>query len=233
MPKPLRADEIHVWTAALDGRAMQPTDLDAGERSRAESFSRPDLRADFIRTRTVLRRVLALYLACDPAGLVFTQGRHGKPALADHPGLRFNASHSGGCLVVAVRRDQPIGVDVERRRDMPNACAIARRFFTAAEADQIEALPEARRADGFRALWTLKEAIVKAEGEALIHHLDRIECALAAGGLARFVAWHGMEAGLQSWSVVAFCPAAGYAAMLATPPPAEKPTFLRWNGDGL
>ncbi len=231
MPKPLGRDDIHVWIASLDGRDTGIDVLDAEERERAERFSRPRPRADFIRTRTILRQVLAGYLGCDPAGLAFTHGPHGKPALKGG-GLQFNASHSGGCLLIAVRWHDPIGVDVEAQRDVTNAAAMARRFFTPAEATQIEALPATRQADAFRALWTLKEAVVKAAGEALAYHLDRIEAAVDADGLARFVAWHGMDERAQAWSIFPFSPSPGYTATLATAPPAEAPRLLPWkNGD--
>jgi 4'-phosphopantetheinyl transferase len=231
MRKPLGCDEIHVWTASLSGQDTPATILDPEERRRAGSFLRPRSRADFVRGRTILRQVLARYLSRDPASLIFTHGPHGKPALADGADLRFNASHSGSCLVIAVRRVQAIGVDVERRRDLPNAGALARRFFTRKEASQIEALAAERRAEGFRALWTLKEAIVKAEGEALAYHLDRIEGALGPDGVARFVAWHGMGATQQAWSVVTFSPAPCYCAALATRPPAAPPLLFGWDGD--
>lgn len=231
MPKPLGRDDIHVWIASLDGRDTKITVLDAEERRRAERFSRPGPRADFIRTRTILRQVLAGYLGCDPASLAFTLGPHGKPALAG-TSLQFNASHSGGCLLIAVRWHDPVGVDVEAQRDVANAAAIARRFFTAAEASQIEALPAARQAEAFRALWTLKEAVVKAAGEALAYHLDRIEAALGADGQARFVAWHGMDERRQAWSIFPFSPSPGFTATLATAPLAQAPRLLSWkNGD--
>ena len=230
MQRQLGPEDIHVWTASLDGHATAMTVLDAEERRRADRFTLPRPRADFIQGRTILRRVLAGYLACDPASLVFILGPHGKPALAAGGDLRFNASHSGTCLVIAVRRVQPIGIDVERRRALPNACALARRFFTAAEAGQIEALPAERQAEGFRALWTLKEAVVKAAGEALAYHLDRIEGALNPDGTACFIAWHGMDSSLQVWSAVAFSPAPEYSTTLATKLPARPPIRRVWQG---
>jgi len=228
MPRLLGPNETHLWTAALDGRDTSIALLDSEERKRADRFNRPHPRADFIRTRTILRRLLAGYLERDPAGLVFTLGPHGKPTLLG-TGLQFNASHSGNCLTIAVRWHVAVGVDVEGQRDVANVLAIARRFFAPAEANQIEALPAARQPDAFRALWTLKEAIVKAAGEALAYHLDRIEGALEADGLARFVAWHGMDEAWQNWSVFSFCPSAGFTATLATKSPSQPPRLLPWD----
>ncbi len=229
MRRLLGPEEIHVWNASLDGQAAPMTVLDEAERRRAGSFTLARPRADFIQGRTILRRILASYLARDPASLGFSLGPHGKPALANGEKLRFNASHSGACLVIAVRQDWCIGVDVERRREMANAGAIARRFFTAREADQIEALAPTRQADGFRALWTLKEAIVKAVGEQLAPHLNRLEATLDPDGMARFVAWHGMGRVRQAWWVSPFCPAPGYSATLATRAATPAPNIVYFD----
>lgn len=225
---PLPGAEIHVWTATLTGQEMPVSDLDPEERRRADGYLLPRPRADFVQSRSILRRVLGGYLGRTASSLRFTLGPHGKPALEQGSDLRFNASHSGECLVIAVRRGHPVGVDVERPRDLPNAGALARRFFTAAEAGQIAALPPERRAEGFRALWVLKEAIVKAEGEAMAYHMDRIEAALDPQGAARFLAWHGQAAALQAWAACTFRPLPGYIATLATRGPAGRTRFLDW-----
>ncbi len=230
MPMPFGPEDIHIWTVVLDGRETPLAMLDNEERERAGRFGRPRLRADFIRTRTILRRVLAGYLGCHPSDIAFTLGPHGKPAL-EGTDLQFNASHSGICLVIATRWREPVGVDVEGRRDVANITAIARRFFTPAEASQLEALPAARQADAFRSLWTLKEAVVKAAGEALAYHMDRVEGALNADGSARFVAWHGNDAAAQTWAIFPFSPSPDFAAALATKPPARQPQFRTWDAD--
>jgi 4'-phosphopantetheinyl transferase len=218
-PWTLSSQDVHVWTSFLDGGEDARSVLDDAECLRADRFLLPHARAEFVRSRTILRRILAGYLTRDPASLAFAVGPHGKPALVDGGNLQFNVSHSGNCFILAVRLDQPIGVDVEQHRTVSDVNAIARRFFTAAEADQIEALPATDQEASFRALWTLKEAVVKAAGEALIHHMDRIEGRLDAQGRACFVAWHDMS----SWETFQFTPAPGYTATLATKPPFNKP----------
>ncbi len=44
---------------------------------------------------------------------------------------------------------------------------LAQRFFSVQEADRIRRLPEDWRAEGFFAVWTLKEAYIKARGLGL------------------------------------------------------------------
>ena len=100
-PCTLSVQDVHVWTAFLDQDDDAPSILNDAELRRADSFLLAHVRAGFVRSRTILRRILAGYLTRDPASLAFTIGPHGKPALVDNERLQFNTSHSGNCLVVA------------------------------------------------------------------------------------------------------------------------------------
>jgi len=70
--------------------------------------------------RILTRQALADYTGTAPEYLQIarhcracgTEG-HGKPYLSDGTKLQFNVSHSGDTLVIAMTRDQQIGVDVE------------------------------------------------------------------------------------------------------------------------
>jgi hypothetical protein len=100
-------------------------------------------------SRGVLRALLGRYLDHDPRELRFWLAAHGKPTLQEGPtvgmgpsdGLRFNLSHSGELMLVAVTAGSEIGVDVER----------ARGRYTAE----------------FLRAWTTHEATVKCRGLAL------------------------------------------------------------------
>jgi 4'-phosphopantetheinyl transferase len=71
---------------------------------------------------------------------------------------------------VILERD--IGLDVEALSREP-AIELARRFFSAREADQLARTPIDGRATRFLEYWTLKEAYVKARGLGLSLPLDR------------------------------------------------------------
>lgn len=72
----------------------------------------------------------------------------------------FSLSHSGNVVAVAVSRDR-VGVDVERVSDR-DTDRLAQRVFTAEEAAQYAALPEAEKVRFFFRAWTMKEALFKA-----------------------------------------------------------------------
>ena len=146
----LRHGEVHVWLAPLvedeERTAGLLPLLDREEAARAARFSYAPLRMHFVQSHEVARRILAEYAGADPTDLVFARGRHGKPRLiapAAASRLQFSLSHGGDCCILAVRRGQPVGVDIERRREMPRALDIARRNFTASEIQMLARLPAA------------------------------------------------------------------------------------------
>jgi 4'-phosphopantetheinyl transferase len=127
--------------------------------------------------------VLAAYLGIEAERVTITAGEHGRPALAatHASALDFNWSHSGDQALIAIGRRVAPGIDVERLRPRPRALEIARRYFSAEEAAALAALPPADREAAFLALWTAKEAVLKALGRGLAFGLDRLSIAHVAG----------------------------------------------------
>jgi 4'-phosphopantetheinyl transferase len=170
----LAENDIHLWQFGLD-RPQQEVrrgalSLSEDELARAARFRSPALTARFVIGRAVLREVLARYCGCAPAGLHFSYDAHGKPAL-DIADFHFNLSHSEDVALLGVAR-RPIGVDVERVRPIPDALAIAGRFFSRAEVIWLAALPPAAVEPAFVVLWTRKEALLKGVGRGLSQNLD-------------------------------------------------------------
>jgi len=114
------------------------------------------------------RAVLSRYTGVAPERLRFAEGEHGKPALEGIAGtLQFNLSHSGDWLACAVTAAAPVGVDLELCNPDRVSLRVARRYFRAVEADLLDVSEGDLRAQRFYDFWTLKEAAVKARGEAL------------------------------------------------------------------
>ncbi len=107
------------------------------------------------------------------------RGPRGKPFLPSHPSYHFNASHSGNWILAATS-DRPVGVDIEEIR--PTDLAIANSYFSQAEAEALNALPEPQRLGFFFSLWVLKESYLKATGEGLFRGLASFSVSLAEGG---------------------------------------------------
>jgi 4'-phosphopantetheinyl transferase len=209
--------------------------LDADEHVRTARLVDRRHRIRFIQFHAFARLVLGGYLGLSAAEVRFAVGRNGKPRIergATHRDLHFNLSHSGDVCLLAARRGWAVGIDIEQVRDMPDALAIARRFFTRAEAELLARLDGGARRDAFFALWTHKEAAVKALGENLAENLQRLELTLDPAGGPRvdvLAATRTVPSGL--WLRRLDAPS-GYVAALASLGPCAKIVSCAWNEDG-
>jgi 4'-phosphopantetheinyl transferase len=185
------------------------------------------------------RRVLSRYAAVAPCDWQFVLNAHGKPALATAThALDFNLSHSGDWLACAVTAGSPVGVDLEYRHSRRATMKVARRFFREEEVAALQVCRGARQRDRFYDFWTLKEAAVKARGEALVpglrargfelNFLPGLEC-----GRARIAVTEEDVADMAHYCLLD--PLAGYRAAIcwlpATPLPPQLQVFELREGD--
>jgi 4'-phosphopantetheinyl transferase len=134
------------------------------ERARADRYRFADDRRRSIVARAATRHFAGRYLNAEAAMLIIDEEEFGKPFLRGRA-IEFNASHSGDLVAVAFSRDTAVGLDVERRRQLTDALALARRYFSAEEIAIVERAAD--MGDAFFAIWTAKEAIVKASGKGI------------------------------------------------------------------
>jgi 4'-phosphopantetheinyl transferase len=153
--------DVNVAEDVLDALANL---LTIPERVRADRYRFSDDRRRSIVARAAARRLLGRYLGSDPARLIIDEEEFGKPVLRERE-IEFNASHSGDLIALAIARGTPVGVDVERRRPLTDTLALARRYFSAEELAIVQGAADAGEA--FFAIWTAKEAIVKASGKGI------------------------------------------------------------------
>jgi 4'-phosphopantetheinyl transferase len=153
--------------------------MSAPEREAYDRIKAPGRRAEYALGRYATRRVVAACAGVPAGALVIEPGPSGKPRVtgpAASLGARFNVSHSGDLLAIAVCRDDEVGVDVERldERLLPDVEAIARRHFVPDEQRSLAGSLPARRLAEFFRMWTLKEAVLKAVGAGLSQPLTRV-----------------------------------------------------------
>ena len=231
----LENGEVHVWSALLDdggdsgelARLLQPE-----ERARAAAFAFDPDRRLYVHSHGVLRRILSLYTGREPDELVFEGSGGQKPRLKRRPDggvLHFSLSHSGCMCLIAVSLMSPVGVDVERLRPLPDARRIVRRWFTAAENDALARLSGTAFERAFFALWTHREAVIKALGENLETGFSGLACALDSDGSARLVSWRGDEGVARRWRVCRLEPAGGYVGALAALERFDTLKCLTWD----
>lgn len=177
--------DVAIWMSELarapgEIRALGAT-LSPSERARAARFGRPELRDRYIVGRAMLRILLATRLGRTPAEVEIRAGVRGRPYAADAGVLDFNVSHTDGVALFGLTEGRRIGVDVEHGERQLNVDGIARKFMTGDEQAALADLaPEPRRRALLR-LWTGKEAMSKATGDALSAPFRRISITAGEG----------------------------------------------------
>jgi len=163
--------------------------LSAEERARVARFGKPILARRYTIGRAALRFVLAARLDVAPHAVPIERDPRGRPRLPDAPLLDFNVTHTGDAAMFGLVEagGVRIGVDLERASRNVNDAGLARRVCTPREREALATLDEHGRRQAFLRLWTCKEAMSKATGDALaapFRHLDvarEPDLALVAG----------------------------------------------------
>jgi 4'-phosphopantetheinyl transferase len=176
-------DEVHLWridlAAVASAEQRWQKILSADERAKAARFHFDRDRQHYSATRALLRTVLAGYVASNPEELVFHYSEKDKPSLALAGNqVEFNVSHSGTTALLAFAHGRALGVDVELIREDFDPVALAHRFFSTSEQDQLAGLDPAQKCPGFFRCWTRKEAYIKAVGTGLSLPLDQFDVSL-------------------------------------------------------
>lgn len=181
-PSSLAEHVIDIWLAYPD----EITDVDLllayqallteQDRQQWQRFYFARHQQQYLVTRALVRAVLSQYWPLAPSAWQFVRDSYGKPEI--QPGLiplplRFNLSHTEGLICCAVTLKHAIGVDVEYLLRANATLDIAARYFAAAEIQALTQLPDALQQQRFFALWTLKEAYIKARGLGLSLPLDQ------------------------------------------------------------
>jgi 4'-phosphopantetheinyl transferase len=146
---------------------LHPTEL-----QRYNRFVFDRHRVEYLATRALVRRVLSTYRPLAPAAWQFRTTAHGRPEIDPPCGLTFNLANHPTLIVCAIRPGPELGVDVEPLTRGPEILALAGSVFAPDELAALRALPELAQPDRALALWTLKEAYIKARGLGLSLPLD-------------------------------------------------------------
>ncbi|MET0917819.1 MAG: 4'-phosphopantetheinyl transferase superfamily protein [Burkholderiales bacterium] len=161
---------VDAWTCNL---SRSPSDIAAMERvlsqaelARAQRFGRPELRARYIVGRSTLRAILGTVLGVDAAQVVILRGRRGRP-MVEGASVDFNVSHTRDTAIFAVATNARIGVDIEHRDRMVNVEGVGRKFMSPREQAMLHGLDGDAQRHALLRLWTCKEAMSKATGDAL------------------------------------------------------------------
>ncbi|MHB8216824.1 MAG: 4'-phosphopantetheinyl transferase family protein [Candidatus Sulfotelmatobacter sp.] len=220
-PLALPENEVQVWQVDLeairgDEQRWQKL-LSSDETTRAARYHFLADRQRFVAARALLRTILAGYLVADPQRLTFAYSEKEKPSLGRAQagsGITFNVSHSGGIALLAFSRRREVGVDVEQVRRDFDVEAIASRFFSAHEQEQLAALPNEEKFESFFRCWTRKEAFIKATGAGLSLPLQQFDVSVAPGNSDALLSTRPDNSEAALWSLREIPAAPGYVSAL-------------------
>ena len=197
---------LHAWLAPA-------------EHARAARYGTAALARRYTVGRAALRYVLGGLLGLAPQRVPIERGARGRPQLAGDSEVDFNVSNTRDVVLigVATRAGTRIGVDVEHgERDVRDR-GLARKFCTPRERALLDGLDDTGHRRRFLRLWTCKEAMSKATGDALGAPLRRLDVELdplrLADGPPPYTAEH--------WTLLAPAVPADYVATVALWRPPE------------
>jgi 4'-phosphopantetheinyl transferase len=170
--------DISLWWISLapgvDCRHLA-AELSDTERERMQRFATDVLRDRYLIGRAALRRLLGRTLGVESASVPIERGPRGRPQLTGIQGIDFNVSHTTDAALIAIARRVKVGVDVERADRSIHSLGIARKFLTERERAALPSSdPDGARRRILR-LWTCKEAMSKATGDALSAPFRRLD----------------------------------------------------------
>jgi len=215
--------DCDLWWVSL---SRAPQDLSAlqrllspEERTRAAAFLRPEPRRQFVVARAALRSLLARYLGIAPTDFTFALNPHGKPALELSSPLRFNLSHSGDRVLIAMAGGIEVGVDVEWHRRVDDLDGLAGSILGPEDLECWRAAPSEERPAAFYRLWACKEAVAKAIGCGMAMDFRALHLRLDPGGPARIDALGPGWGPAEGWSLAEPAAGEGYSAAVAAASP--------------
>jgi 4'-phosphopantetheinyl transferase len=208
-------------------RAALPED----EQRRSHQYRIPADQARFVLARSLTRMLLSHYLAIDASQLTLAVGPIGKLHLPPPEPLKFNATHSGDMVLVALTRDADVGVDVEHLRRVTKYEELAQRYYCEREIATLQALPPESRHRAFFLAWTRKEALLKGVGKGLTFPLCQVEVTLTPDEPAQLVQFGEVAGDAAPWRLLHLEPGEGYVGAVATTHVSPRLSLFHWNGE--
>lgn len=141
--------------------------LDAREGLRANRFRFERDRTTYVLAHACWRIALGVSLGMETAQVPLLIAASGQPTLPG-TGMATSLSHSGSWVAIAIGNVVTIGVDIESTPTRGALATLVNELCTPAEKTYLETLPPSVHEDAMLALWTRKEALLKAFGIGLL-----------------------------------------------------------------
>ncbi len=208
---------VEVWMLSLPlsqaWKQLALSWLDDVERGRYADFTHEPAAERFLAGRGLARTALSRMLQRPPESIRFTLSAQGKPFLPDQSAA-FSLAHTGSLVCLACGAVRRIGIDIEDAERVIQAEAIVSRFFTSAERERWQSLPESERRRAFFRIWTRKEAYLKGTEEG-IAGLQRIEVDVRPDNRHPYLSYDGDAQVTKNWWCAEIEPSPGVLVAVA------------------
>jgi len=232
----LLSGELQVWRIPLNQpdtvvERLKKT-LETNEIERAGMFYFDRDKKRYLIACGAKREILAGYLKCTPGEIRFTFGKYGKPQLKteiNQPEFSFNLAHSNEWALLAVTRQDVVGIDIEfTGRNLSELDQLIG-IFSNYERETLRSLSGKFRLKGFYNCWTRKEAYVKAIGMGLSYPLQDFDVTCRPGAEAKLLRVRGQPQVAEHWELIELdLGCEFYVAAVAAELPRKKLTLYNW-----
>lgn len=211
---------VHIWLISFEKLASKYDDfysmLSSDEIERAHQFHFAKDRNSFVITRGALKTLISRYLSIKLDQISFQYNKYGKPALLiEDCDFEFNVSHSGDYGLIAIGRNNALGVDIEEIKKDMDLMEMAQQIFSDSEYQQLIQLPETERFQAFFSGWTRKEAYIKGDGKGLSIPLKSFNVSLVHTEQPILLATNHDAQASNHWSIYDINTPENYAGALA------------------
>ena len=220
LTKPIVEGSAHIWTADLivwrSYAERLRSLLSDEEKDRLARLKITNKREEFLCSRGILRIILSRYVTEDPKNLTVNYTSAGKPFLPG-TGIQFNISHSKDFLLCGISLNKQIGLDIQEIYSISSLDRIINNFFSPAETRYLHTLPSGETyREHFFAIWTAKEAYLKAVGDGIQGSFNQISIIPESVDLQIFrLDLPGSKKSELNWTINSLEVSQGYYAALA------------------
>ena len=156
-----------LWILRLDNLTFAEREvfysiLNEEEKKETSKFRLEHLRDLFIVRRGLSKIILGNHIRKDPDLVTFSETIYKKPYLEGHPKVHFNLTHRNWYALLAIN-EEPIGIDIEEIKETENFLELLDYFASPHEKRWV--CSSLKR---FFMLWTIKEALMKAQGTGFL-----------------------------------------------------------------
>lgn len=206
----------YIWFADLptwrDRVPVLKEFLSPAEIQRLERLKFEEKKREFIISRGLLRLILSQYKKQDPERLTISRTDSGKPFLEESK-IQFSVSHSNEKFGFALHSTHKIGLDIQEIYPISSLDRVINNFFSDKEIDHLNSISDDHLLqDRFFAIWTAKEAYLKATGVGIEESFKRLSILPESEGFQIFSL---DDPDQQEWNLRSLDLAEGYRVVVA------------------